>query len=116
MQANEVEIAKVLLAFDADLNVFNRSHKTPLDLVSYSYPDSELNGILERLNGKTYAKLYEEEGMNFHVELKQSRDLPPEGLLVTSVGYTETPLEHIDGVTEGIVFIHRHINYFSSNC
>ena len=104
LQANkhDVDITKALLAFDANVNVFNSSRETPLDLASY-YPDSQLNGILERLNGKTYAQLYEEEGMNFHTELKQAHGPPLASWLATSIGQPETPLEHIDGLTEGIV-------------
>lgn len=102
LQANDVEITKALLAFDANVNIFDGSHETPLDLASY-HPGSQLNDILERLDGKTYAQLYEEEGMNFHMELKQAHNPPSAGYLATPIGQPLTPSEHTDGLTEGIV-------------
>ena len=86
MQANNVEIAKALIAFDADVNFVSGLRKTPMDLAS-CHPHSELNGILKMMDGKTYMeKLYEEEGMNFHMELKQACVSPVSSPPVSPLG------------------------------
>lgn len=59
LQINDIEIAKALIAFDADVNSINAFWKTPLDVVLESDPpNAELKDLLVKLDGRRYSDIH----------------------------------------------------------
>jgi hypothetical protein len=55
---DDVEIAKALIAFDANVNSVNALWKTPLDIVLESDPPNpELKALLVKLDGRRYSDI-----------------------------------------------------------
>ena len=74
---NDVEIAKALIAFDADVNSINSSLKTPLDIVlENDTPNLELKDLLIKLNGRRYSEMYSDNlgDEDRHMGLNQQGD------------------------------------------
>ena len=73
-QINDIEIAKALIAFDANVNSINASMKTPLDIVLESdCPNLDLRDILLRLDGRRYSSMHTDssEDEDIHMGLDQ---------------------------------------------
>lgn len=74
---NDIEIAKALIAFDADVNSIDVSLKTPLDIVlEHDTPNSELKDLLLKLDGRRYSQMYSDSlgDEDRHMGLNQQGD------------------------------------------
>ena len=97
-QINDIEIAKALIAFDADVNSTNVSRKTPLDLVLESdCPNLDLRDLLLRLDARKYSNMYMDslEDEDIHMSLDQQ----------PVYGHTDS--------SEGIIYVMRSRTRFS---